>query len=136
MSSAPGLFYAYAKRVCGHGPILKKCKNISFLQIDHDSHGRYLIVFANRATADEWWRAVTDSVAAGYKIVEVKRLSPQFYSYSHAVNDSHIHQTLTDSRIAARFLGRVFFTLLNDRDARDLSIAPVLNYVDHISGNG
>jgi hypothetical protein len=96
-----------------------------------------MIVFANRATADEWWRAVTDSVAAGYnKFVEVKRLSPQFYPYNPDVNDGHIPQTLTDSRVAARFLGRVFFTLLNDRDVPDLSIAPVLNYVDHISGNG
>ena len=96
-----------------------------------------MIVFVNRATADEWWRAVTDSVAAGYnKFVEVKRVSHQFYSYNPDVNEGHIDQTLRDRRVAARFLGRVFFTLLNDRDFRDLSIAPPLNYVDHISGNG
>jgi hypothetical protein len=110
---------------------------LKFRQIDHDSIARYMIVFANRATADEWWRAVTDSVAAGYKrFVEVKRISLQFYIFNPDVNGGHIRDTLTDSRVAARFLGRVFFTLLNDRDARDLSIAPVLNYVDHISGNG
>ena len=94
-----------------------------------------MIVFVNRATADEWWRAVTDSVAAGYnKFIEVKRLSPQFYTFDPEKGD--VHETITDGRVAARFLGRVFFILLNDRDARDLSIAPVLNYVDHISGNG
>jgi hypothetical protein len=94
-----------------------------------------MIVFVNRATADEWWRAVTDSVAAGYKkFAEVKRLSPQFYTFDPEKGD--IQETLTDGRVAARFLGRVFFTLLNDRDSRDLSIAPVLNYVNHISGNG
>ena len=91
-----------------------------------------MIVFVNRATADEWWRAVTDSVAAGYnKFAEVKRLSPQFYTF-----EGNIWETITDGRVAARFLGRVFFTLLSKRDDRDLSIAPVLNYVDHISGNG
>ena len=96
-----------------------------------------MIVFANRATADEWWRAITDSVAAGYRRFETaKRISPQFYTSDHNVNDCDIVSTLTDDRVAAKFLGRVFFTLLNDRDARDLSIAPVLNYVDHISGNG
>ena len=95
-----------------------------------------MIVFVNRATADEWWRAVTDSVAAGYnKFAEVKRLSPQFFTFNPDVNEGHIRHTLTDGRVATKFLGRVFFTLLNDRDARDLSIAPVLNYVDYISGD-
>ena len=96
-----------------------------------------MIVFVNRATADEWWRAVTDSVAAGYnRFVEVKRLSPQFYTYNPLVNEGKLLATLTDDRVATRFLGRVFFTLLNERDGCDLSIAPVLNYTDHISGNG
>ena len=113
-----------------------RCQNISFRQVNHDSYGRYMIVFVNRATADEWWRAVTDSVAAGYnRFVEVKRLSPQFYTFNAVVNEGHIRHTLTDGRVATEFLGRVFFTLLNDQDARDLSIAPVLNYVDYISGN-
>jgi hypothetical protein len=96
-----------------------------------------MIVFANRATADEWWRAVTESIAAGYRRFEAaKRISPQFYTYNPDVKDGNIVNTITDDRVAAKFLGRVFFILLNDRDARDLSIAPVLNYVDHISGNG
>ena len=107
------------------------------MSIQESGGWRYMMVFANRATSDEWWRAVTDSVAAGYnKFVEVKRISPQFYTHNPDVNKAYISDTLTDTRVAARFLGRVFFTLLNDRDARDLSIAPPLNYVDHISGNG
>ena len=93
-----------------------------------------MIVFVNRATADEWWRAVTDSVAAGYnKFAEVKRVSPQFYTFDP--EKGNIRETITDDRVAARFLGRVFFTLLNNRDDHDLSIVPVLNYVDYISGN-
>ena len=96
-----------------------------------------MILFVNRATADEWWRAITDSVAAGYNKFEgMKRVSPHFYTYNNNVNGGYITYTLTDDRVAAKFLGRVFFTLLNDKDRRELSMAPVLNYVDHISGNG
>ena len=90
----------------------------------------------DRATADEWWRAVSGSVAAGYvKFDGVKRISPQFYTHNPDVNGGNIALTLTDDRVASQFLGRVFFTLLNDRDGRILSVAPVLNYVDHISGH-
>ena len=96
-----------------------------------------MIVFVDRATSDEWWRAVTDSVAAGYKRFDgVQRISPQFYIHNPDVNAGNIALTLTDDRVASKFLNRVFFTLLNDRDARILSVTPVLNYVDHISGNG
>ncbi|KAF8695423.1 hypothetical protein AX14_001825 [Amanita brunnescens Koide BX004] len=78
--------------------------------------GGNMVAFANHATADECEASLASI--------------PD-------VNDGLISQTFTDSRVAARLLGRVvFFTLLNDRDARDLSIAPILHYVDHISGNG
>ena len=113
-----------------------KCSSTFVPQVDHDNWWRYIIVFASRATADEWWRAVTDSVAAGYRRFEAaKRIAPQFYTFNPDVNDADISKTLTDDRVAAKFLGRVFFTLLNIREDRDLSIAPVLDYVDHISGN-
>ena len=96
-----------------------------------------MIAFLNRATADEWWRAIADSVAAGYKKFEaMKRISPQFYTHDSRVNDSYIDYTFTDDRVAAKLSGCVFFTLLNDQDHPELSMAPVLNYVDHISGNG
>ncbi|KAF8692787.1 hypothetical protein AX14_002392, partial [Amanita brunnescens Koide BX004] len=102
------------------------------------SHGeRYMIIFVNRATADEWWRAITDSVTAGYnKFETVKRISPHFYTYDYVVNGGHITHTLTDDRAAAKLSGRVFFILLKNNDHPELSMAPVLNYVDYISGNG
>lgn len=107
------------------------------LQTTTDWAWRYLIVFVDRPTSDEWWRAVTDSVDAGYNRFDgVKRISPQFYIHNPDVNAGNIALTLTDNRVASKFLNRVFFTLLNDRDARILSVTPVLNYVDHISGNG
>jgi hypothetical protein len=96
-----------------------------------------MITFANRATADEWWRAVADSVASGYKRFSgVQRITPQFYVHNPDVDDGNIMQTLNDERCAKKFLGRVFFTLLNDRDGRIIDIAPVINYTDHISGQG
>jgi len=119
MSSATGLFYAYAK------------------QSTTDWAGRHLIVFLNRATADEWWRAVTDSVAAGYTRFDgVQRLSHQYYLHNPDVKSGNITQTINDEKCAKDFLGRVFFTLLDDRDGRTMSVAPVLDYTDHISGHG
>jgi len=96
-----------------------------------------LITFANRDTADEWWRAVTDSVASGYKrFAGVQRVSHQFYIHNPDIDDGNIMKTLEDERCAKKFLGRVFFTLLNDRDGRVIDPAPVLNYTDYVSGNG
>jgi len=118
MSSTTGLFYAYAKHTTT------------------DWAWRYLIVFVDRATADEWWRAVTDSVAAGYtRFNGVQRVSQQFYIHNPDV-DGNIMQTINDERCAKAFLGRVFFTLLNDRDGRIIDAAPFFNYTDNISGHG
>ena len=100
---------------------------------------KYIIVFVNRATSDEWWRAVTDSVAAGHTwFGGVKRISPQFYTHNPGVAGNYdIVETLRDERCAAKFLGRMFFTRLNRiKNDLPLSIAPVANYVDHISGHG
>ena len=95
------------------------------------------MIFVDRATADEWWRAITDSVAAGYnKFEAMKRISPHFYTFNYNVNGSHITHTLTDDRVAAKLSGHVFPIQLNDQDHPELSMAPVPNYVDHISGNG
>jgi hypothetical protein len=106
-------------------------------QIANDSSYRYIIVFVNAATADEWWRAVTDSVAGGYtRFAGVQRVSPQFYTHNPDVNDGNILQTINDTRCASQFLGRVFFTLTEDRGGRVLSNAPSINYANHISGNG
>ncbi|KAF8661195.1 hypothetical protein AX14_007271, partial [Amanita brunnescens Koide BX004] len=65
--------------------------------IDHESLWRFLVVFANRTTANEWWRAVTNSVATGYGRIETaKCISPQFCTFNPDVNGSDISKTLTD----------------------------------------
>ncbi|KAF9517998.1 hypothetical protein BS47DRAFT_1290216 [Hydnum rufescens UP504] len=111
-----GLFYAYAK------------------QLTENWDGRYLIIFADRATADEWWRAVYDSVASGYqRFREVKRVSPQFYTHDPA-SGGNIMQTINDQRCARRFVHRVIFSSLYDMVGRVYGVIPPLNYTDHISG--
>ncbi|KAG9025567.1 hypothetical protein FRB95_010054 [Tulasnella sp. JGI-2019a] len=114
MSPATGVFYAFAKN------------------INDDVTWRYMIVFATRDVADSWFRAVQDSVAAGYPTyADVKRVSPQWYT--HNPNVGRIDQTIVDQKVASQFLGKVFFTLISDRDGRIISPIPVLNYTDHIS---
>ncbi|KAJ3815790.1 hypothetical protein EV368DRAFT_36197 [Lentinula lateritia] len=116
MASPPGLFYAYAKN------------------IRDDWSYRYIIAFESRQVSDEWWRAVTASVDNGYlRFAGVKRLSAQWYTHDPAAN-AFIHETINDPKCAPQFLGKVMFTLLNDRDARALSVSPVLNFTDHVSG--
>ncbi|RDB16765.1 hypothetical protein Hypma_002602 [Hypsizygus marmoreus] len=111
-----GLFYAYAKN------------------INDDWSYRYVITFATRDVADSWFRAVTDSVAAGYnRFAAVKRVSLQFYT--HDPGAGNIPDTITDPRVAQSFRGQVSFTLLNDRDGRILSVIPVLNYTDYTNGS-
>ncbi|KAG8866570.1 hypothetical protein FRB97_003899, partial [Tulasnella sp. 331] len=103
------------------------------LQPSHCQEARYLITFVNRDVADTWYRAVTDSVARGYsRFAGIRRTSLQWYTH----DPRNIHETVNDSQVALALRGKVFFTLLHDRDGRILSTIPVLNYTDHINGNG
>ncbi|KZP25505.1 hypothetical protein FIBSPDRAFT_929179 [Athelia psychrophila] len=109
------LFYAYASNI--------------FIP----DRNRLLVVFASRATADEWWRAVSTSPHAAH----VKRSSPQFYSY-----DVLRYNLLTffqgDARfdpLAGQFLGRMWFNVMFNSDAPGFSVIPPVQITDHISGN-
>ena len=107
------------------------------VQDGDDWSGRYLITFASRAIADEWWRTVRDSIQRGYtRFSHTVRHTMQFYSYNRTV--AHIYDTVTDSNITggSNLMNKVFFTLLDDRNGRSISPAPVLNYTDHVSGTG
>ncbi|KAH8091680.1 hypothetical protein BXZ70DRAFT_909736 [Cristinia sonorae] len=116
MSSAPGIFYAYARHTTT------------------DWAWRYLITFESRTVADEWWRAVTDSVEGGYQRFKgVSRVSAQWYT--HDPNDGgNIMDTVNDDRCAAKFKTKVMFTLINDRDGRIFSTAEGSDYADYRSG--
>ncbi|KAG1852443.1 hypothetical protein DFJ58DRAFT_791039 [Suillus subalutaceus] len=109
------VFYAYVK------------------QVTDNSTYRYVIVFASRAVADEWWRAVSTSSVVSFTD-SIQRVSAQFYT--HNVNQANAANSLTTTGVATQFLGYVFFTLMNDLGGRDLSIIPPLDhFADHISGN-
>ncbi|KAF8073419.1 hypothetical protein FPV67DRAFT_1736772 [Lyophyllum atratum] len=113
--TSTGLFYAYAKN------------------INDDWSYRYLITFATRDVADTWFRAVSDSAAAGYqRFASVQRVTPQFYTHNRG--HGNIPDTITDPKVAQSLQGKIFFTLLNDRDGRIFSVIPVFDYTDHLSG--
>jgi len=94
-----------------------------------------VIVFASRAVADEWWRAIS----TGSNTIlsnNIQRIAPQFYT--HDPNQCNIFNFFTDYRftsISNQFRGRMFFALDNDRGGRGISIIPPQEITDHISGN-
>ncbi|KAG2047816.1 hypothetical protein BDR06DRAFT_999980 [Suillus hirtellus] len=109
------VFYAYVKQITD---------NVTY---------RYVITFASREVADEWWRAVSTSAVTSF-VTSVQRVNAQFYT--HNVNVANAANSLTTTGVATQFLGKVFFTLLNDLGGRGLSIIPPLEHcADHISGN-
>ncbi|KAG2338794.1 hypothetical protein BDR05DRAFT_951615 [Suillus weaverae] len=89
---------------------------------------RYVIAFASRAVADEWWRAVSTSTVSSFAI-NIRRVNPQFYI--HNVIDAA--SSLTTTGVATQFLGKVFFTAAHDTN--DHMVIPSLDFADHLSGN-
>ncbi|KAF9532965.1 hypothetical protein CPB83DRAFT_846690 [Crepidotus variabilis] len=100
-----------------------------FKNINDDWSYRYLAVFPSRDVADEWWRAI--SATTNYA-ASVRRVTSQFYT--HDSSKALASTSLTDPKGTPQFLNQVFFTLLNDRDGRILSIAPRDYGRDLISG--
>ncbi|KAH7906055.1 hypothetical protein BJ138DRAFT_1117914 [Hygrophoropsis aurantiaca] len=110
-----GLFYAY------------------FRNVNDDYSYRYVAVFATREVADEWWRAVSESSNVQFAN-SVKRLTPHLYT--HNPNVYVVYTSLTTAGVATNFLGRVFFTLLPNRDVYTGFVPiPSPEITDHVSGN-
>lgn len=91
-----------------------------------------MIVFTSSAVADEWWRAVSAATTTPFP-TSVQRVTPQFYTHNAAT--ANISTSITTTGVATQFLGQVFFTLLNDRDGRILSIIPEQDVTDTVNGN-
>lgn len=94
------------------------------------------MAFANRDTADEWWRAMSESPIP--EAHTLQRISPQLYT--HDTDWFNMIEFFTDENMKAiseQFIGRLFLTLDNDKDGpkRGLSALPPLAITDHISGN-
>ncbi|KAG1814350.1 uncharacterized protein BJ212DRAFT_1274260, partial [Suillus subaureus] len=92
----------------------------------------YVIVFASRAVADEWWRAVSTSSTTRFSN-SIQRANAQFYT--HDVDQANAAECLTVKGVATQSLGKVFFLLLHDLGGRELSIIPSPDFADYISGN-
>ncbi|KZT23890.1 hypothetical protein NEOLEDRAFT_1068570 [Neolentinus lepideus HHB14362 ss-1] len=106
-----GLFYAYVK-----------------YSRDNDTT-RYVMTFASREIADEWWRALSKTSYASY----VTRVTPEFYTHDAA--SFNITNSVLIQDCTPQFLNKVFFTLLMDRGGRDVNHLPEQHVTDHVSGN-
>lgn len=96
-----------------------------------DSLYRYIALFASRVVADEWWRAVSTSANTKYSD-SVRRVAPQLFT--HDASKANAASSIFDAQVASSFRGKVFFIRQPD-DNGELSIIPILDFVDHVSGN-
>ncbi|KAG1791849.1 uncharacterized protein HD556DRAFT_1309667 [Suillus plorans] len=103
------VFYAYVKH------------------LTNNRTSRYVITFASRAVADEWWRAVSTSTTGFAN--GIQRVDAQFYT--HETHLAHAPDSLITAGVATQFLGKVFFTSLNDlnMNLRGLNIIPPLDHL-------
>lgn len=94
---------------------------------------RYVMAFASREVADEWWRAVSTSSVVSFAN-SIRRVNAQFYL--HDVNQANAANSLVTAGVATEFLNKVIFLLMDDLGGRQLSVIPSPDHlVDHISGN-
>jgi hypothetical protein len=89
----------------------------------------YVITFTNRATADEWWRTITDAAQTDANYKGITRVTPQHYTYDTSKSPS-INTTISVSQKAQSFYDRVFFTVFSGA----LSVIPNIDITDYISG--
>jgi hypothetical protein len=130
-----GAFYVYIHDVSIHAFILVTQKSHAFEQVAGDDQWRMVIIFATRAIADEWWRAVSTSQNVLLK-GNITRITPQFYT--HNTRQWNVYNFFTESRVqevAERFRGKMFLDLENDQSGRGITIIPMQSIVDHSSGN-
>ncbi|KAH6916074.1 hypothetical protein BKA70DRAFT_1092326 [Coprinopsis sp. MPI-PUGE-AT-0042] len=98
-----------------------------------DNVWRMTMLFANRTTADEWWRAVSESTVITN---DIRRITPQYYTHDAA--KFNVFNFFVDARIKSisdNFRGRLFLQLENDRGGRGISIIPSQTICDHVNGN-
>lgn len=93
-------------------------------------HARYLVVFASRDVADEWWRTVSSANITR----SIIRVAPQYYTFEKNGGIDAITLSVDRDRFP-QFESRVFITLLDDAWGRQLSIVPIQDITDHVSGN-
>lgn len=117
--------------------LLPSCSNDFLLLTTRKSQDtityRYLIVFATREVADEWWRAIQTAVTnkvAGWDTVS--RVTPQLYTHKHGTKN--IVESIKETNVASQLSTKIFFQLLSDRDGRQSNIIPTQATIDYING--
>ncbi|EAU81063.2 hypothetical protein CC1G_10354 [Coprinopsis cinerea okayama7 len=112
-------------------PFYAYCHNVQ-----DDNTWRLGLVFANRSTADEWWRAISEATSSIPITKSITRVTPQYYT--HDIRVWNMYNFFVDGNIKSisdKFRGRLFITLEYDRSGRGVSVFPPLHIVDHVSGN-
>jgi hypothetical protein len=105
-------------------------------QVNDDNTWRMVLVFSNRETADEWWRAVSETSNSHMFKGSITRVTPQFYT--HNVMLWNVFHFFTDHKVASvssKFRGKLFISLEHDRGGRGITIIPTQSIVDHASGD-
>ncbi|KAK6810548.1 hypothetical protein RU639_013719 [Aspergillus parasiticus] len=106
-------------------------KDIAVPHDETERHGRrYLMAFASREAADEWWRQVSDA-SSGKSETTIKRIEPQFYTYDSSRYE--ISGTVLDINAAPESRTKVMFTRLPERDSGNLCFIPFKSITDHES---
>ncbi|KAH6909982.1 hypothetical protein BKA70DRAFT_1472509 [Coprinopsis sp. MPI-PUGE-AT-0042] len=99
-----------------------------------DNVWRMTMIFANRATADEWWRAVSESTEVTN---DIRRITPQYYTHDAA--KFNVFNFFVDGRIKTMsdpFRGRLFLQLENDRGGRGLASSALRPFATTSMGTG
>lgn len=129
-------FYAYVISVSSQAIIV--CPNrftlLTASKEEDPQLFRYIVIFATREVADQWWRLIQTAAAnnvPGWSTVS--RKTPQFYT--HKPSSKLIISSITENNVAFPLRTQIFFQLLNDRDGRLVDIIPTQVTVDTISGN-
>lgn len=102
--------------------------------VSYPADYRYLINFANRDIADQFWRAIQKAVAEkAPQWDSVARVTPQLYTHNPALKN--IIQSVLDPKVAPHLFDKIFFQLLTSRDAvASVGTIPAQVITDHING--
>ncbi|KAF9263904.1 hypothetical protein L218DRAFT_987289 [Marasmius fiardii PR-910] len=99
-----------------------------------DDLGRIVMAFANSSTADEWWRAISDS--NNRLFADVQRITPEMYTHNVGVfNMLNFFANSGLFNISQQFRGRLILSSQNDYDRRGIDIFPKQTFTNLIGGN-
>ena len=112
-------------------------------QIHDDHYGRYIIIFATRTVADEWWRTLQDKVSEGkHTFSTIQRITPQFYLHdpgnrTNGYTGNSILTTLTHHNGTPEFMGKIIFSpqIHGRKWTGRMDVIPIQDITDHVSGN-